>query len=172
MKLGAIVYEAGDAKAIDALFVSLRAQLKARGCRLAGAVQHNDIGSANACAHMVLEDIVTGRSFDISVPGDKKSDACSLDPAALEDVAGHLASTLHSDIDLVIINRFGKQEALGNGLRSVVESAIAQELPVITALCSVHLASWNAFTGGEDERLPADPEALVAWCYDVCRQPA
>lgn len=165
MKLAAIVYEPGDAKAIDALLVKLAAALKARGWRIAGAIQHNDTG--NACANMVLEDIASGRNFDISVPGEKKRDSCSLDPAALEDVAGQVAATLDPRTDLVIVNRFGKQEVLGNGLRSVIESAIAADLPVLTALCATHLESWNGFTGESDERLPATLAGVLDWCASL-----
>lgn len=165
MKLAVIVYDAGDAKKIDALFVQLAAVLKANGLTVAGTVQHNDAG-ANACAHMVLEDIVSGRSFDISIPGEKKSQSCSLDPAALEDAAGFVEASLHRDPppDLVLINRFGKQEVLGAGLRSVIESAVALELPLLTAVCAAHIAAWAEFTAGTGERVPAKLSELVAWC--------
>jgi hypothetical protein len=165
MKLAAVVYEPGEAKAVDALFVKLAACLKADGRRVAGAVQYNDMG--NACANMVLEDIATGRTFDISVPGEKKRDSCSLDPTALEDVAGQVAATLETAPDLVIVNRFGKQEVLGNGLRSVIESAIGAGLPVLTALCVTHVESWNGFTGESDERLTASLPGLLEWCTSV-----
>lgn len=162
MKIAAILYEPGDAKAVDALFVRLASALKASGCKVAGAVQHN--GVRNACSNMSLEDVSSGRLFDISVPGDKKRETCSLDPAALEDVAGQITASLDSKPDVLIVNRYGKQEVLGCGLRSVIEAAIANEVPVVTALCTAHASSWDAFTGGEFQRLPAEDASLLEWC--------
>lgn len=172
MKLAAVVYDPGEAKAIDALFCGIAEALKAEGYRLAGAVQRNESRSGNACAHMVLEDIASGRAFDISVPGEKKSAACSLDPAALEDVAGHVAATLDGAVDLVLINRFGKQEVLGHGLRAVIETAIAAELPVLVALCNAHRESFDAFAGGDAEVLTPDARTLLDWCRNALNGPA
>lgn len=167
MKLATVTYEPGDAKTIDDLLRDLATALKSRGLRVAGAVQRNDVTATNACANMVIEDIKTGRAFDISVPGEKKVDTCSLDPAALEDAAGYVAATLDDATDLVIINRFGKQEALGNGFRSVVEQAIGAEKPVLIALCSTHRSLWDEFSGGHDERLAAHSANLLQWCLDA-----
>lgn len=165
MNLAAIVYEPGEAKEIDALLVRVASALKADGWKVAGAVQHN--GIQNACTNMVLEDLLTGRHFDISTPGEEKRDTCSLDPSALEDAAGQVAASLEAKPHLVIVNRFGKQEVLGNGLRAVIEAAIMAEVPVLTALCVTHVESWNDFTGEADARLAANAASIQEWCAQV-----
>lgn len=167
MQIAAAVYEPGDAKALDDLFCQIAAELIARGVRLAGTVQHNKAANANSCARMSLHDLVSSRTFDISVPASAKMTACSLDPAALEDVAGHVSASIGPGTDLVLINRFGKQEVLGCGLRSAIEQAAVLELPLLTALCSTHLESWEAFAGDDWTRLTLDKGAILHWCHQV-----
>lgn len=167
MKVAAVVYEPGEAKSLDDLLRAVAAEMMARGIRIAGTIQRNEAGPGNACAHMVLEDLVSSRAFDISVPAPTKTPACSLDPAALEDVAGHVTATLDATIEFVMVNRYGKQEVLACGLRSVIEQAVAEEIPVLTALCRTHLENWSAFVGDEWTQLPMDRLAILEWCSSV-----
>lgn len=172
MKIAAVVYEPGQAKALDALFCDVASALRASGITLAGTVQRNTATAGNACANMMLEDLVTARVFDISVPAALKTESCSLDPAALEDAAGQVAATLGPDTGLVIVNRFGKQEVLACGLRSVMEQAVAEDIPVLTALCRTHLQSWTEFAGSEWSALALDREAVLSWCLSCARATA
>lgn len=164
MRLAAVIYEPGSAEVIDAMFRAVAAQLQADGVKLAGAVQHNTECTGTACSSMILEEITTGRRFDITAPRSPVDSGCSLDPAALEDAAGFVAATLASGIELAVVNRFGKQEVLGNGFRSVIELAVAGEIAVLTALCETHRASWQAFTGSAGVELPAAADAILDWC--------
>lgn len=164
MRLAAVIYEAGRAEEIDALFRMIAAQLKADGVRLAGAVQHNTECTGTACSSMILEEITTSRRFDISAPRSPDQSGCSLDPAALEDAAGFVAATLAAGIELAVVNRFGKQEVLGNGFRSVIELAVAEDIAVLTSLCDAHRVSWEEFTGSECVALPPEVDAILNWC--------
>lgn len=166
MNVAAVLYPPGQAKALDDLFCEVAAALRARGVTLAGTIQRNEASDDNACASMRLQDLVSSRVFDISVPAALKTDACSLDPAALEDVAGCVAATLGPAIGLVIVNRFGKQESLGCGLRSVIEQAVSDGLPVLTALCTTHLEPWTAFAGDDWSRLDLNRESILSWAAD------
>jgi hypothetical protein len=167
MQIAVVVYEPGEAKALDDLFCEVAGVMVARGLRLAGTIQLNRAADGNASASMVLKDIVSSRAFDISVPAPVKAQSCSLDPAALEDVAGHVGAGIDATIDLVLINRFGKQEALGYGLRSVIEQTVSEEIPLLTALCSTHLESWTSFAGDDWIRLNLEKGAILSWCHHV-----
>ena len=166
MKIAAVIYPPGQAKVLDDLFCEVAATLRARGVGLAGTIQRNEATDGNACASMMLQDLVSSRVFDISVPAAFKTEACSLDPAALEDVAGCVAATLGPGIGLVIVNRFGKQEVLGCGLRSVIEQAVSGGIPVLTALCATHLDHWTSFAGDDWSRLDLCKDSILAWAAD------
>lgn len=171
MKIAAVIYQPGQAKLLDDLFRDVAAALAARGIVLAGTVQRNEASQANACASMMLQDLVSSRVFDISVPAAFKTEACSLDPAALEDVAGCVAATLGPGIGLVIVNRFGKQEASGCGLRSVIEQAVSDGIPVLTALCATHLDHWRAFAGDDWSRLDLSQDSILSWVAEQVALP-
>lgn len=163
MKIAAVIYPPGQAKALDTLFCAAAEALRARGIALAGTIQRNTATAGNACANMMLQDLVSSVVFDISVPAELKTQSCSLDPAALEDAAGRVAATLGPGISLVIVNRFGKQEVLGCGLRSVIEQAVSDGIPVLTALCETHLEEWIAFAGDDWSRLDLSKDSVLTW---------
>ena len=60
-------------------------------------------------------------------------------------------------VNLVIVNRFGKQEAEGREIRQAIETAILLERARVT------WASWEAFAGGEAEYRPCSLEAVLSW---------
>lgn len=168
MKLAAIAYTAGEGDAVDALLAALASDLRARGIRLAGAVQWNEPRALAARAAMVLEDLATGERLDVS--GDNRPGGCRLNAYALEDVAGRVAATIQPDIDLVILNRFGKQEAARAGFRTAIEAAVANELPLLMGLNTAHKPLWEAFTSGDGDYLPADADAVRAWALAAVAQ--
>jgi len=162
MKLAAVIYEPGTGHAVDTLLCDVAIKLEAIGVRVAGAVQRNSVG-AESCCQMLLEDIASKTVLDISLeqPG---GDGCRLDPAALEDAAGLVAAYLGPDTDLMIVNRFGKQEISGQGFRSAIEAAVAEEIPVIVALNAAHLEPWRAFTENAAVVLTPTFSDVMQWC--------
>jgi nucleoside-triphosphatase THEP1 len=175
MKLAAIVYGMGQADGVDALLSALAAQLRGEGFRLAGAVQHNTPQPQSPCSDMIIEDLATGRRIDISAPLATAGGGCRLDATALEDVAGLVAGSLEArtpPVDLVVVNRFGKQEMAGHGFRGVIEQTVAREIPLLIALNSVHRPQWDAFTGGHGAVLTPSAAAIEQWCRSVIRHDA
>lgn len=164
MKIAAVVYEGGGSHAIDSMLAAAAQELARQGLRVAGAIQVNEEHADRRCAKMALKELTSGRFFDISVCKLPSEPGCTLDPPALEDVAGLVASTLDRGADVMIINRFGKQEVAGDGFRSVIEAAVAGDIPVVVAVNDAHRESWNAFTGAEAATLTADLTSVVAWC--------
>lgn len=164
MRVAAIPYEAGQGEAVDTLLRTLAADMRAKGLKLAGAVQWNEPKAGQTRCDMVLEDLATGTRYDVSANQRGDAPACRLNAHALEDVAGIVASSIVPGLDLVVLNRFGKQEAAKGGFRAVIEAAIANELPILTALNSAHRTLWHQFTGGEGTFIAADEAELRNWC--------
>ncbi len=69
--------------------------------------------------------------------------------------------------DLLIVNKFGKAEALGRGFRPVIARALELEVPVLVGLNRSNRESFDAFAEGLAEFLPAEPSAILAWCESV-----
>jgi nucleoside-triphosphatase THEP1 len=167
MKIAAVIYGIGEADHVDAMLTALAARLRMEGVALAGAVQHNREQACSPCSDMILEDLATGQLMEISTPFDQSSGGCRLDATALEDVAGVVANGLDRPVDLVLINRFGKQEMIGNGFRDLIENSVARDIPVLTALNNVHRAAWDTFAAGTADVLPPDADAIEHWCRNV-----
>lgn len=163
MKLAAVGYEAGNGDHIDVVLRTLAHELRAQGYKLAGAVQWNEPRANQSRDAMILEDLATGNRLDVSGPTGPESDGCRLDSYALESVVGIVAGTIHSDVDLVILNRFGKQEAARAGFRPVIEAAVVHDLPLLTGLNNAYRALWNTFTNGECAYLAPNRESILSW---------
>lgn len=163
MKLAAICYAPGQGEAVDVLLRETAEALRARGVKLGGAIQWNRPSETHSRCDMELEDLASGRRINASDKG-RAANGCRLDAWALEDAAGLVAASITPAVDLVIVNRFGKQEATGQGFRATIEAAIANDLPVLTSLNTAHQAAFDAFTGGVADILAPDADAVRQWC--------
>lgn len=171
MRVAAVIYGMGEAERVDRELAGLAGRLRQAGYTLAGAVQHNTAEGSSPCADMMLEDLATGARLDISTPLARAGGGCRLDATALEDATGIIAGALDRpadrQVDLVIINRFGKQEILGNGFRNMIEAAVTRDIPLLTALNGVHRSAWDGFAAGMADILSPDAETIEQWCRSV-----
>jgi hypothetical protein len=94
----------------------------------------------------------------------REAHGCRLDPGALAEAAPLLEGMIETGADLLIINRFGKAEAEGAGLRSVIERAILVGVPVLTAVRAEYVDAWASFHAGLSMWLPPDSNAILSWC--------
>jgi hypothetical protein len=83
-------------------------------------------------------------------------------------VAGSRA--LEDGADIVIINRFGRQERDGKGLAYLIERALSADIPVVIAVPAHRFADWIRFAGGMSVKLRCDRDALDAWWNSVSRK--
>lgn len=65
-----------------------------------------------------------------------------------------MSEALSGSVDLVIVNKFGKQEVLGQGLRAEIAAGVLAGLPLLTAVRDDMLAAWSDFAGEDWQRLP------------------
>ncbi len=90
------------------------------------------------------------------------STGCRLDSGALALAAGRAARVLERGADMVIVNKFGKQEALGGGLRDLIAQALAADTPVLVAVAPEMLSAFTRFAG--DLAQPVTAESALPWC--------
>lgn len=166
MRLGYIV--PGESMTADALLAQVAQALLAKGLRVAGAVQHNHGAASNGRCHMDLE-ILTGNDVvRISQDLGPHARGCRLDPGALEQAVGQVIEAIHAGGEdrpqILIVNKFGKQEIEGRGFRPAIGAAMAEDIPVFVAVPSSSLAAFDRFTEGLGEPVGASAEDIAAWC--------
>jgi hypothetical protein len=66
-------------------------------------------------------------------------------------------------VDLLIINKFGKEEAHGRGLRPVIAEALIAEIPQLIGVSTRNLCDFLNLVGDSATRLTSDVEAITAW---------
>jgi hypothetical protein len=81
----------------------------------------------------------------------------------LLDAGQQIASAIDQGADLLIVNRFGRQEREGKGLAYLVERALSADIPVVIAVPSHRFADWIKFADGMSVKLRCKREALDAW---------
>jgi hypothetical protein len=147
----------------DLFLMTVAAHLAARGMRLAGTVQSNLQRPDRAKCDMDLRVLPDGPIVRISEDRGPAARGCILDSGALEQTVLEVERRL-AGADLLIINKFGKREAEGKGLVPVIAAALALGIPVLVGVNALNLPLFLAFCGGEATALPADLDAVLAWC--------
>jgi hypothetical protein len=170
VQLAAIHYEHGFA--INEFLTALGQRLRADGVPFRGAIQVNAPGAANPCSDMSLVDLATGERMKISQDLGSQAIGCRLDSGKLAEFGSLLDRTCEEDAALIILNKFGKAESEGHGLRPNFIRAIETGVPVLTAVRPPHDEAWRAFHGGLAAQLPVDLEAARRWCLDAVAQRA
>lgn len=158
--IAAIVYGPDDD--MESLLARVARTLAAHGTRLGGVIQHTHAADNDSCG-MQLENLETGERFGLSLAAAPGATACRLDPDALARGAVAIRDAVARGVELLIVNKFGAQEAAGAGLRAEMGLAAAAGIPLLTAVAERFLADWQAFAGPDTQLLPPDPERVLAW---------
>jgi len=149
---------------IDKLLIDVCADLSARGVRLGGLLQISTGDRGGNCAASVhVVDVRTRRSFDIWQDRGPCARGCRLDEGRLADAEVVLREAISDRVDLLVVNRFGRAESLGRGLRPCFEEALAAGISVLTAVRPPYDEDWNTFTGGMAIRLAATKTEILGW---------
>ncbi|MDM7458955.1 MAG: DUF2478 domain-containing protein [Paracoccus sp. (in: a-proteobacteria)] len=148
----------------DALLHALAMRLTAEGWRLAGAVQSNLIRTAHSACDMELHLLGRARTpVRISQSLGQGATGCRLDGGALAKVAGWVESDLDAATpDLLIVPKFGRQEAAGGGFRQAIARAICADVPVLLHVPVQQRHAFLQFSDGVAQQI--DPRDLRAWC--------
>lgn len=133
----------------DDVIRGLAERLSVAGLQLAGLVQSNIERPGRCRCDMVLKDLASGREMGISQDLGDGARGCRLDHGALETAVGWVETSIAPGIDAVLLNKFGKREAEGAGLRPAIAAALALDIPVVVGLAPENREAWDVFCGGE-----------------------
>ena len=163
MRLAAVSYDGGGGVPVDEVFAGVARVLREGGVSLAGVLQWNDPLPARRRCSMTLEDLASGRRILASEDRGPHARGCHLDAGALEEAAVLATASINAGTGFVIVNRFGKQEALGRGCRQVIEGAILLDKPVLVGVSEKNQAAWEAFAGDDVTYLSPSVDAILTW---------
>ncbi len=157
--LAALVYEPDEDP--DRILRDFALDLNGRGHRAVGLVQtgHHCVDAPKLSAMLVH----SGEELQLFQNLGAGATGCRLDVGQLLDAGSQVASAIEAGADLVIVNRFGRQECEGKGLSYLIERALSAEIPVVIAVPSHRFADWIKFADGMSVKLRCDRRALDAW---------
>jgi hypothetical protein len=127
---------------------------------------------ANAVDHhlhpcdMDVRVLPDGPVFRISQALGQGARGCRLDGGAIEGIAAEVEKRLDG-ADVLIVNKFGKQEAFGRGLCPAIARAVDMGLPIIVGVNGLNLPDFLHFAEEAAVRLEPDPGAAIKWLYRV-----
>lgn len=161
--IAAVVYP--DGVYPDRLLRQVLAPLRDRGVPLAGVLQveQQPADDCHPC-DVLVEELAGGGTVALADNRGKHARGCRLDVAGLTELAEAVQSSLQVDEPrLLVLNKFGKIEADGGGLREAIADAVALGIPVLVGVPLRNLESWRAFAGDLATELAPDAAAIGRW---------
>lgn len=146
----------------DLLLASAAEALLAEGVRLCGTVQFNTACEGEGPCDMDVRVLPDGPVIRISQSLGPEARGCRLDPGALETAIAACEAQLGT-AEVLLVNKFGKQEALGRGFRNLIAEAMSRGIPVLVGLNGLNREAFEAFTGGAAEPVAPDQDTILAW---------
>ena len=168
--VAAIAYRSEDD--IDTILADFGEDLVRRGVAIGGIVQRNSKDDGGKLCGMAVIDLMTGHRIGISQTLGSGSGACKLDSAGLAEASRAVRQAIESDVDLIVVNKFSKQEAGGRGLRAEIAEAIQSGKPLLTAVPASCMEAWQEFTGDRGTTLLCAREVIEDWWREISTRQA
>ena len=139
--LAAVVYEPDQDP--DAVLRDFASELRARGFRAVGLLQlgHRCLDAPELSVALLH----SGETLQLFQNLGAWASGCRLDVGKLLNAGAQIEDAIDHGADLLIVNRFGRQEREGKGLTFLVERALSADIPVVIHCNRESLdAWWNA----------------------------
>lgn len=156
-----VVYDGG--LDIDAVLSAAVDLLRSNGVRVAGLLQRFGDTLPGGKRSMFVEILSSGERIRLDLPRGPEASGCVLDPDALNRAACALRSAITQRPDVLMVNRFGKQEAEGRGMRAELAEAVTSGLLTVVAVHQSLVAEWEKFLGEPGYLLRPEPTDIVDW---------
>ncbi len=144
-------------------------RLRSAGIVIGGMNAADTEGGPWECRRpMYLRDLLTGETIKISQDLGPAAQGCALDTGQLALAGRSVHRAIEAGVALVVVNKFGAQEAAGAGLRDELFAAAEAGIPVLTTVKPELADAWCEFVGELGQLLPPDVDRVEAWCRAVC----
>jgi hypothetical protein len=139
--------------------------------RLAGVVAEDHGLADRACSAGFLRSLGNSERFPIFQDLGPGSTTCHLAEAGALAAANAVRRDIAAGCDLVLLNKFGKLEAGGGGLRDAFGAAMEAGVPVLTAVSAGFAGAWESFAAPLFVVVPADADRIDAWWHALRSRP-
>ncbi|HHX90666.1 MAG TPA: DUF2478 domain-containing protein [Paracoccus sp.] len=147
----------------DRFLARIAGMLLENGLKLTGTMQVNIARADRHKCDMDLRILPDGPVLRISEDRGREARGCILDAGALEQAVEDVSRRLPR-AGILLVNKFGRQEAEGRGFAPVIAEALAQGVPVLVGVNGLNLEVFQAFAGGVAQPLPAEAGQVLDWC--------
>lgn len=142
-------------------------KLTASNVCVGGILQEELIDSDGGKKGIYAIDITTGRRILIKRPMKDDRD-CGLDVSALAKTTAIIREAINHRPDLMVIEKFGDQEQIGEGLSDEIFQTIVAGIPLLIAVPEPALDIWQERSGGLGGILPFEEDAFHKWWLSIC----
>ena len=142
------------------------ALMEGRGLRLSGTVRAMPVNHRAHPCDMDIRVLPDGPLTRISQALGAGSRGCRLDPGRIESLSLDVEARVPGS-DLLVVNKFGKQECQGRGLRPAILKALDLGIPVLVGVNGLNLPDFLTFAAGAAVALDPDPRAVLAWAAEA-----
>ena len=157
----AVVYT--DGIVADRFLADLGYSLRESGLLVAGLVQLNSFVRDPSKCDMEIEELSSGTVLQLSEHRGKEARGCRLDRSVLAEAAVLLNRALDRKPEVLVLNKFGKTEAEGGGVRDVLARAVEQGVPLIVGVPFRNLDQWRLFADDLAQECQPDLGATRHW---------
>ncbi len=137
----AVVYS--DGLAADKFLAEWGYALRSSGLSVAGLVQLNTFERSPGKCDMDVEELFSGTVLQLSEDRGQQARGCRLDHSILAEAAALLDKALDEKPDVLVLNKFGKVEAEGGGLRDVLAKAVELDVPIVVGVPFRNIDQWR-----------------------------
>ena len=153
-----------DPTAADTLLAAVAACAKAAGLKLAGVLQREVQRPGRRRCDMDLIDLSSSTIIRISEDRGNLARGCRVDTGALAEAIELVERSIRIGApDLVILNKFGKAEENGGGMRHAIGAALLADIPVLLSVGERALPAFEHFAGDLCTVIEADAQVLSEW---------
>lgn len=154
------VVEGAPGDAIQKLFGDA---IAGRGLSVSGVIAENHHLPDRMCTAGYLRSIGSAERFKIFEDQGPGAAVCHLDGAGALLACAAVQRDIAAGCNLVVLSKFGKLEAAGEGLLGAFRAAIDARIPLLTSVSPKAATAWQALTGGQFTTLPAEAGPVGEW---------
>ncbi|MFT6372532.1 MAG: nucleoside-triphosphatase THEP1 [Gammaproteobacteria bacterium] len=134
--------------------------------RIGGILQTAIFDEEGNIAGLDAIDIATNERLPISRPRSNGT-ICGLDTSVLAGTSSIIREVIDSQLDLIVIEKFGALEQSGKGLVDDILNAIAEDIPLIISMSQSALPVWQELSGGLGDVLSFEEIAFEQWWKNI-----
>jgi nucleoside-triphosphatase THEP1 len=130
------------------------------GIRVAGVLAENNTAEGT-CSAGFLRDIASGARYSVQLDAPPAGKTCHLDATGMDAACAGLLDQIAA-ADIVVLSKFGKLEAMRQGLWPAFTAAAATGTPLLTTVSAKHVQAWKEFAPAASW-LGADHPSIRQW---------